>query len=153
MADRRFARMIRVAAWWRRVIHFGKVVFIFTATQEGTRGDAHPHTLYDSDPRMDETLDSQLVAKIQWAWDDGSPIAGSSPERWAKMAATARRRWFSFERRNDTKDDNRDNRVEDLARGLCDQFEHGGLRMAGPLISDYRWLAEQLADVLAADNQ
>jgi len=49
--------------------------------------------------------------------------------------------------------DNRANRVEDLARGLCEKFERGGLRVAGPLIIDYRWLAEQLADIFVTDPQ
>ncbi|MDY0169918.1 MAG: hypothetical protein RBS80_25470 [Thermoguttaceae bacterium] len=68
------------------------------------------------------------------------------------MASIARRRWFSFERRRPKKmEDNRANRVEDLARGLCEKCERGSLRMAGPLITDYRWLAEQLAEVLLTE--
>jgi hypothetical protein len=70
------------------------------------------------------------------------------------MASIARRRWSSFERRRPERiEDNRANRVEDLARGLCEKFERGGLRMAGPLITDYRWLAEQLADVFLAEKE
>ncbi|MFO0966942.1 MAG: hypothetical protein U0793_15315 [Gemmataceae bacterium] len=95
-----------------------------------------------------DPLEAKLVAKFCWASQDGSPVAGQSEECWSEMASIARRRWFSFERRKPKKvEDNRTNRVEDLARGLCEKFENGGLRLAGPLISDYRWLAEQLADV------
>ena len=68
------------------------------------------------------------------------------------MAAIAQRRWKSFGRRNCNKDDILDNRIDDLARGLCDKFERGGLRKAGPLISDYRWLAEHLAEILSAKS-
>jgi hypothetical protein len=68
------------------------------------------------------------------------------------MASIARRRWTSFGRRHKTTEHNRANRIEDLARGLCEKFERGGLRMAGPLITDYRWLAAQLADVLSAST-
>jgi hypothetical protein len=100
-----------------------------------------------------ESVESQLVAKLQWAWADGCPVAGSSRETWADMAKVVRRRWNSFGRRNENRDDNRENRIEDLARVLCEKFEHGGLRMAGPLISDYRWLAEQLVVVLVAESE
>ena len=99
------------------------------------------------------TLETQLTAKLQWAWDDGCPVAGSSADIWLEMANIARRRWFSFERRNKSKEDNRVNRIEDLARGLCEKFERGGFRMAGPLIEDYRWLAKQLADILAVESK
>jgi hypothetical protein len=99
-------------------------------------------------------LEAKLVSKLCWASKDGSPVAGRSPDQWAEMASIARRRWFSFERRRPKKmEDNRANRVEDLARGLCEKFTEGGLKMAGRLISDYRWLAEQLAEVLLAEPQ
>jgi hypothetical protein len=100
---------------------------------------------------MYEVLEAKLAARCQWASEDGSPIAGSNPGHWEEIAAIARRRWISFERRNKNKEDNRTNRVEDLARGLCEKLEAGGLPMAGPLISDYRWLAEHLADILYSD--
>ncbi|MAG93287.1 MAG: hypothetical protein CMJ48_06005 [Planctomycetaceae bacterium] len=96
-----------------------------------------------------QNVHQEAAAKIEWAWGDGCPAAGSSPGRWSEMASIARRRWLSFHRRSKNKDDTRTNRIEDLARGLCEKFESGGLRMAGPLISDYRWLAEQLAHILA----
>jgi hypothetical protein len=99
-------------------------------------------------------VEAKLVARLRWASNDGCPVAGSSQDRWAEMASTARRRWSSFDRRRPKKvEDNRRNRVEDLARGLCERFEQGGLKLAGPLISDYRWLADQLADVFLAEYQ
>jgi hypothetical protein len=97
------------------------------------------------------TLESQLAAAFQQAWNDGCPVAGSSPEAWAEMAALARRRWSSFSRRNANKEGNRASRVEDLAKGLCEKYERGGLRMAGPLVSDYRWLAAHVAKTLEAE--
>jgi hypothetical protein len=97
-------------------------------------------------------LERKLVAKLCWASKDGSPVAGWSQDQWAEMALIARRRWFSFERRRPMKvEDNRANRVEDLARGFCEKYE-GSVSMAGRLISDYRWLAEQLADVFLAES-
>ena len=102
---------------------------------------------------MNKALESELAARIRWAWQDGSPIAGDSPEQWAEMAAIARRRWYSFERRNKNKTADRSNRVDDLARGLCEKFEDGGFRMAGPLIRDYHWLADHLADILENESQ
>ncbi len=87
------------------------------------------------------------------ATNEGSPIAGSSPEKWAEMAAVTRRRWSSFKRRNGNKEDTLANRIEDLARGLCEKFENGGVRLAGPLREDYRGLAEQLADTLVSESR
>lgn len=102
---------------------------------------------------MTDPIEAKLIAKLCWAAGDGCPVAGWSHDEWAEMAAAARRRWFSFDRRQPKKmDDNRSNRMEDLARGLCEKFERGGLKMAGRLISDYRWLAEQLADVFLANS-
>ncbi len=98
------------------------------------------------------TLESRLATKLQYAWNDGCPVAGSSPEVWTEMAGVARRRWSSFERRNPHKTADQASRIEDLARGLCDRRESGGIRTAGPLISDYRWLAEQLAEVFECDR-
>lgn len=100
------------------------------------------------------SLEARLAAKLAWAWNDGCPVAGATQDRQAEIASIARRRWFSFERRRPkSMEDNRANRVEDLARGMCEKCERGGLRMAGPLISDYRWLAEHLAEVFLSERQ
>ena len=64
------------------------------------------------------------------------------------MAAVARRRWNSFERRNKNVPDTLENRINDLARGLAEKFTDGGWPMVGPLIADYRWLSEQIAPIL-----
>ena len=68
------------------------------------------------------------------------------------MAAIARRRWNSYERRNGNIADTTENRINDLARGLATKFERGGWPMVGPLISDYTRLAEQIAPILEGDN-
>lgn len=100
------------------------------------------------------SLEARLAAKLRWAWNDGSPVAGSTEKQWKETAAIARRRWFSFERRKSAReDDNLANRIEDLARGLCEKFEQGGLKMAGPLIADYRWLATQLSEVFLDERE
>lgn len=107
----------------------------------------------DNCPLMCKSLETRLVEKIQCAYEDGCPIAGSSPEMWAEMAAIARRRWFSFGRRCSNSGRNRDARIDDLSRGLCEKLTPGGLPMAGPLIEDYRWLAEQLADAFESESE
>ena len=99
-----------------------------------------------------DLLEERLVAKLRWASNDGCPVAGHSQKCWIEMASLARRRWFSFSRRKPKKmEDSRANRVEDLARGPCEKCERGGRRMAGPLITDYRWLAKQLSEVFLAE--
>ncbi|MFN7735759.1 MAG: hypothetical protein ACK5O8_06555 [Pirellula sp.] len=64
------------------------------------------------------------------------------------MAAIARRRWNSFNRRSQNQSDDLDARIEDLARGVAEKFERGGWPMVGPLISDYRWLSQQIVPIL-----
>lgn len=97
-------------------------------------------------------LEVLVAEKIRWARQDGCPVATEDKRLSAKMAAVARRRWNSFLRRNKNVPDTFERRVEDLAKGLAMRFEHGGLAMAGGLMSDYRWLCEQLAPILAGDH-
>jgi hypothetical protein len=102
----------------------------------------------------DESLEALLAAKLAWAWNSGCPVAGWSDEFRAEMASIVRRRWFSFERRKPKKvSDEQSRQIEDLARCLCEKYERGGLRMAGAVIEDYRWLAAQLAEVLSNSVQ
>ena len=91
---------------------------------------------------MDSDVEQLVAAKLLWAREDGSPIAPSNAEDAARLAAIARRRWNSYERRNKNVADNVANRVTDLMRGLGENWERGGWRMVGGLESDYRWLAE-----------
>ncbi|EMI54658.1 hypothetical protein RSSM_03920 [Rhodopirellula sallentina SM41] len=101
---------------------------------------------------MDSDIESLVAAKIRWAWDDGCPVAAHDSSVAAEMAASARRRWDSFPRRNKNIPDTTENRINDLARGVAEKFTDGGWPMVGPLISDYRWLCEQIAPILADDN-
>lgn len=101
---------------------------------------------------MDSTVEQSVAAKLLWAREVGSPVAPSSDSLAADMAAIARRRWKSYERRNTNIADTTENRINDLARGLATKFECGGWPMVGPLISDYTWLAKQIAPILANDN-
>lgn len=98
------------------------------------------------------SLEKAIAAKLLWAREDGSPVAPSTLDLAAKMAAVARRRWFSYERRNPSIADTVENRIKDLAKGLATKFERGGWPMVGPLISDYTWLTEQIAPILVDDN-
>jgi len=97
---------------------------------------------------MQHPVEPFLAAKLLWSREDGCPVAPSRQKLADDMAAFARRRWVSFKRRHENIDDILANRVNDLARGLGGKFEHGGWRMVGASISDYKWLAEQLAPIL-----
>jgi len=97
---------------------------------------------------MQHLVEPYLAAKLLWSREDGCPVAPSRQKLAEDMAAFARRRWVSFKRRHKNIDDTLPNRVNDLARGLGDKFEHGGWPMMGALISEYMWLAEQLAPIL-----
>jgi hypothetical protein len=94
-----------------------------------------------------ETDVARVVAVIAEAWQEGSPVAASDDERRREMAAVATRRWESFERRAKSRRAGMDERVEDLAKGLRDAYEPDSA-LAGPLMTDYRWLAERIAAAL-----
>lgn len=97
---------------------------------------------------MYEALEQSIADKICWARADGCAVAASSENESLEMATVARRRWHSFKRRNKNVADTAENRINDLARGLAEKFTDGGWPMVGPLISDYRWLSEQIAPIL-----
>lgn len=101
---------------------------------------------------MNADIEALVAAKILWAWDDGCPVAANDASVATEMASIARRRWNSFPRRNKNIPDNTENRINDLARGVAERFTEGGWSMVGPLISDYRWLCEQIAPILAGDD-
>ncbi|TWT81686.1 hypothetical protein CA13_31390 [Planctomycetes bacterium CA13] len=101
---------------------------------------------------MNADVEALVAAKIRWAWDDGCPVAARDAKVAAEMAAIARRRWSSYPRRNANIADTTENRINDLARGIAEKFTDGGWPMVGPLISDYRWLCERIAPILAGDS-
>ncbi len=94
-------------------------------------------------PATDRESDYDLVlATVQAAWEDGCPVA-SDP---AGTATTALRRIASARRRLRGAPD-REQRIEDLAKGLRDHFE-ANPKVTGPLMADYRYLATKIVDAL-----
>ena len=86
----------------------------------------------------------RLVAeRIAWCWEDGCPVASGDPNKSANIAV---RRWFSSSRRK-VKAKDREAKIRDLAKGLVQTFEEKP-ELVGPIIADYLWLAEQIAEVL-----
>lgn len=84
------------------------------------------------------TLDLALIQVLEAAWNEGSPVAGSTPEQRAKVAALAIRRIDSFARREVPED--RSRQVADLAKGLVAQLE-AKPDLVGPLAKDYEHVA------------
>ena len=83
-----------------------------------------------------------VVAAIEAAWLDGSPIGDTA------LADIALRRWRSSKRRG-VKQSDHSARVRDLAKGLA-AFHYDDPGMVGPLIRDYEYVAEKIADALSA---
>src|SRR5687768_14404928 len=92
----------------------------------------------------EERILSSLEEVVVQARLQGCPVAREQIQN--ELARVALRRWRSFDRRHKKSDSNRA-RVEDLAKGLRDAIE-GDRSLVGPLMDDYRWLAEQLAQKL-----
>lgn len=97
----------------------------------------------------DKTVLQQLCARLAELWDEGSFVAspGSTGGEQEKLARVALRRWGSFDRRNKVRRPALEHRIEDLAKGLRDAH-YTDRQMVGPLMTDYRYVAERLADVL-----
>lgn len=110
------------------------------------------YPLHDSGMSLDSDVEQLVAAKLRWACEYDSPVATSDYDGAAAMAAIARRRWNSYERRNKNVPDTMDNHITDLMRGLGERRETGGWRMVAGLESDYRWLAEQVAPILAGET-
>jgi hypothetical protein len=98
-------------------------------------------------------LEQSIAEKLLAAREDGSPVAPADGERARQMATVARRRLNSFARRHANVADTTIARIDDLARGLAENFEVGEWSHVGPLIEDYRWLAAQLAPLLTTGNE
>lgn len=87
-----------------------------------------------------------VLAVVTAASTAGSPVAGRDEASQRELAAVALRRWGSYERRA-KRSTGKEHRVEDLAKGLRDAFE-ADRSLVGPLMTDYRWLAERIAKAL-----
>lgn len=97
----------------------------------------------------DQELASRLVAVLEAEAISGCPVAGHDDEERKKIAAVAMRRWRSLARRSAHPGQaTRDQRAEDLAKGLRDRFE-ASPALAGPLMEDYRHLAARLVAILS----
>lgn len=95
-----------------------------------------------------EQLSDRLMVAVEQAQTAGSPVVGAALADRERIVQAALRRWNSFPRRNKkVGGDLLERRIEDLAKGLCDQFERQP-SLVGPLMTDYRWLARRLAEVL-----
>jgi hypothetical protein len=92
----------------------------------------------------DDELLNVLVAALTRAFNDGSPVAGQSPELRREVAVAALRRIRSFPRRGVSIDD-RPHCVHDLAKGLADYLE-AEPNLVGPLMKDYQFVAGGLLD-------
>ena len=98
---------------------------------------------------IDPALLQRAVVAVQQCWNEGSPVAGSSPDGWHEVAHEAIRRIRSFERRKLSQSD-RTVKVKDVARRLADQFESRP-DLVGPLIVDYEYVAAKVLDVVAPE--
>jgi hypothetical protein len=97
----------------------------------------------------DQSLADRLLAIAEAEHQSGSPVAGGADAHRRETVKVAIRRWRSFSRRSrHPKRATQADRVEDLAKGLCDRFEITPA-LTGPLMEDYRDLAAKLAAVLA----
>jgi len=94
---------------------------------------------------VEETLKQQAVAAVERLWEQGCPVAG--PAGRERMVEVGLRRWRSFQRRNRRRSWARGDRIEDLAKGLRDAVEPEP-RLAGPILADYRCVAEAIAAVV-----
>jgi len=91
-------------------------------------------------PDIDSLLLSALVAALEAAWEEGSPVVGWTNEGYAERASIALRRIRSFKRRG-VRSQDRMAQIRDLAKGLANRFSTLPI---GPEIRDYEYVAEKL---------
>lgn len=102
-----------------------------------------------ADKPQNSSLTDRLMAIAEAEHLSGSPVAGHDDTNRQETVEIAIRRWRSFSRRSSRPERaTHADRVEDLAKGLCDRFETTPV-LTGPLVEDYRHLAGKLAAVLA----
>ncbi|MFI5729986.1 hypothetical protein ACIA49_07715 [Kribbella sp. NPDC051587] len=91
---------------------------------------------------MDDTTRTTAMAALAKLWSEGCPLA--DPGSHATVLDVAWRRWRSFDRRNKRKHPDRDDRIEDTAKGLCSAMEPDPT-LTGPLMQHYHCLSVALA--------
>lgn len=95
---------------------------------------------------VDADQKSAVAAAVAAAWEEGCPVAGQTPDEYEQIAEIAIRRWASLERRH-SKSLSAEGRVEDLAKALAQRFDTDPEHV-GPVMEDYRYLAQQVAAAL-----
>jgi len=106
---------------------------------------------FDMHQGSEAAILQELVRILEDAWESGSPVAGQSPQDRSEVARIALRRMASFSRRK-VPDHDRALQVRDVARGLVARFEKHP-ELVGPLVVDYRDIAEKLLDGYANAQQ
>ncbi|WP_354697192.1 hypothetical protein [Paraconexibacter sp. AEG42_29] len=90
----------------------------------------------------------RIARAVELAQAEGCPVAGGEVRQ---IAEVAHRRWLSYDRRHRAPPGGVGARVEDLARGLRDRLEDDP-QAAGPLMTDYRYLAAKVAEALTTPS-
>lgn len=90
----------------------------------------------------DQATRTTATTALEKLWRDGCPLA--DPGSHATVLDVGWRRWRSFDRRTKRRHLDRDDRIEDMAKGLCSAMESDP-KLVGPLMQHYRCLAAALA--------
>jgi hypothetical protein len=98
-----------------------------------------------------EEVRQRAVAAVAAAWESGCPVADWRPKGQISIANVCLRRYFSLARRGMSAAD-RAGQVRDLARGLVEASGQD-LKLVGPLIRDYEWLAEKVLVAITDGSQ
>ena len=93
----------------------------------------------------------RAVAAIAAAWEAGCPVADWRSDGQAAIADVCLRRYRSLARRGIAAGDQAE-QIRDLARGLIEASAQT-FKIVGPLIRDYKWLAEQVLVAIVGEPQ
>jgi hypothetical protein len=95
--------------------------------------------------RLDHDVRAEVVSALSRLFAQGCPLP--VPTQQEAMAEVGMRRWASYPRRHRGRSGARDERVDDLVKGLVEAFE-ADRRLVGPLVKDYECVAEAIAAVV-----
>jgi hypothetical protein len=90
---------------------------------------------------VDDATRTTAMTALKKLWSDGCPLA--DPGSRATVLDVGWRRWRSFDRRNKRRKPDRDDRIEDMAKGLCSAMV-SDQKLVGPLMQHSRCLAVAL---------